>query len=275
MELYQGILLGILQGITEFLPVSSSGHLVLGQHFFNLTEPMLAFDISVHMGTLAAIVIVFFKDIKEIGISVYKAIYAKSDIKFFLLIITGCIPTAIIGFIIQIWEDVIFSSILLVGFMLIVTGCILWLTRHKQKPMKEQSMDISNFSFKSAFFIGVCQGIAVIPGISRSGATISAGLFAGLDRKMAAKFSFLLSIPAIIGAELLQLIGSLNSLGSVNQPVIMTNITLFGTLSSFITGYIALIILLRIVNNGKLHLFAPYCWVAGIAVIIYDLTSLL
>lgn len=272
MELYQGILLGILQGITEFLPVSSSGHLVLGQHFFNLTEPMLAFDISVHMGTLAAIVIVFFKDIKKISISVYKAIFAKSDIKFFLLIITGCIPTAIIGFIIQIWEDVIFSSILLVGFMLIVTGCILWLTRHKQKPVDEQSMDISNFSFKSAFFIGVCQGIAVIPGISRSGATISAGLFAGLDRKMAAKFSFLLSIPAIIGAELLQLIGSL---GSVNQPVIMTNITFFGTLASFITGYIALIILLKIVNNGKLHLFAPYCWVAGISVIIYDLTSLL
>lgn len=275
MGLYQGILLGILQGITEFLPVSSSGHLVLGQHFFNLTEPMLAFDISVHMGTLAAIVIVFFKDIKEISISVYKAIFAKSDIKFFLLIITGCIPTAIIGFIIQIWKDVIFSSILLVGFMLIVTGCILWLTRHKQKPIEEQNMDISSFSFKSAFFIGVCQGIAVIPGISRSGATISAGLFAGLDRKMAAKFSFLLSIPAIIGAELLQLIGSLDSLGSVSQPVIMTNITFFGTLASFITGYIALIILLKIVNNGKLHLFAPYCWVAGISVIIFNLTSLL
>jgi undecaprenyl-diphosphatase len=269
MEIYQGILLGIIQGLTEFLPVSSSGHLVLGQYFFNLTEPMLGFDISVHLGTLAAIVIVFFKDIKEICISVYKAIFSKSDIKLFLLILTGCIPTALIGFTIQIWEDVIFSSILLVGCMLIVTGIFLWLTRQKQEPKDKKSMDISNFSFKAAFLIGVCQGIAVIPGISRSGATISAGLFAGLDRKTAAKFSFLLSIPAIVGAELLHLIKS------TDQAIMITKATLFGTLASFITGYFALVILLKIINNGKLHFFAPYCTIAGFSVIIYYLISLL
>lgn len=270
MEIYHGILLGILQGITEFLPVSSSGHLVLGQHFFNLTEPMLAFDISVHMGTLVAIVIVFFKDIKEIGISIYKAIFSKSDIKFFLLIITGCIPTAVIGYVIKTFEDVIFSSILLVGCMLIVTSIILWSTRKRQNTQTNQnkSMKISNFTYKSAFFIGVCQGIAVIPGISRSGTTISAGLFVGLDRKMAAKFSFLLSIPAIIGAQLIQIIES------VNQPMMITKATIFGTLASFITGYIALIILLKIVNNGKLYLFAPYCFIAGISVIIYNIVAL-
>ncbi|MCK5313394.1 MAG: undecaprenyl-diphosphate phosphatase, partial [Desulfobacteraceae bacterium] len=121
MEIYQGILLGILQGVTEFLPVSSSGHLVLGQHFFNLTEPMLAFDISVHLGTLAAIAIVFFKDIKNIGISVFKPASSKSDIKLLLLIITGCVPTAVLGYIIKIWESTIFSSVLLVGCMLIFT----------------------------------------------------------------------------------------------------------------------------------------------------------
>ncbi len=270
MEIYQGILLGILQGITEFLPVSSSGHLVLGQHFFNLTEPMLSFDISVHMGTLAAIVIVFFKDIKAICASILKPLSQKSDIKLLLLIITGCIPTAVMGFIIKIWEDVIFSSILLVGCMLIVTGLILWLTRKKQNIQANQkrNMETSDFTFKSAFFIGVCQGIAVIPGISRSGTTISAGLFAGLDRKMAAKFSFLLSIPAIIGAELLQ------ALGSLNQPMIINKATIFGTLFSFVTGYIALVIFLKIVNNGKLYLFAPYCFILGISVIIYNLISI-
>ena len=271
MEIYQGILLGILQGITEFLPVSSSGHLVLGQHFFNLTEPMLAFDISVHMGTLAAIVIVFFKDIKNICLATLKPGSSKSDIKLLLLIITGCLPTAILGYAIKTFENVIFSSVLLVGCMLIITGIILQLTKKKQNAQisnQANSMTTSNFTFKSAFFIGVCQGIAVIPGISRSGTTISAGLFAGLDRKMAAKFSFLLSIPAIIGAELLQLTESLG------KPFIITKATIFGTLASFITGYIALVFLLRIVNKGKLHLFAPYCWIAGISVIIYSLTSL-
>ena len=270
MEIYQGILLGILQGVTEFLPVSSSGHLVLGQHFFNLTEPMLAFDISVHLGTLAAIAIVFFKDIKNIGISVFKPASSKSDIKLLLLIITGCVPTAVLGYIIKIWESTIFSSVLLVGCMLIFTGIILWLTRKKQNVPNNQSrtMEITNFTFKSAFLIGVCQGIAIIPGISRSGATISAGLFAGLDRKMAVKFSFLLSIPAIIGAELLQLTEGLG------QPIIVTKATIFGTLASFITGYIALVFLLKIVNRGKLYLFAPYCWIAGISIIFYSLISL-
>ena len=269
MEVYQGILLGILQGITEFLPVSSSGHLVLGQHFFNLTEPMLAFDISVHLGTLAAIVIVFFQDLKDIGRSVFKPASSKSGIKLSLLIITGCVPTAVLGSIIKIWEHVIFSSILLVGCMLIITGTILWLTKIKQKAQNNQNQEIqlSNFTYKSAFFIGVCQGIAVIPGISRSGATISAGLFAGLDRKMAAKFSFLLSIPAIIGAELLHLATSMN------EPILITKATIVGTIASFITGYIALVFLLKIVNKGKLHLFAPYCWIAGVFIIIYYLIS--
>ncbi|MCP3899353.1 MAG: undecaprenyl-diphosphatase UppP [Desulfobacteraceae bacterium] len=266
MEIYQGILLGILQGITEFLPVSSSGHLVLGQHFFNLTEPMLSFDISVHLGTLAAIVIVFFKDIQKICTSVLKPTSQKSDIRLLLLIVTGCFPTAVIGCLIKIWENVIFSSILLVGCMLIITGLILWLTRKKQNThtSPKKSTETSNFTFKSAFFIGVCQGIAVIPGISRSGTTISAGLFVGLDRKMAAKFSFLLSIPAIIGAELIQIVES------INQPMLITKATIFGTLSSFITGYIALIFLLKIVNNGKLYLFAPYCFILGISIIIYN-----
>jgi len=273
MEIYQGVLLGILQGITEFLPVSSSGHLVLGQHFLKMTEPMLTFDISVHLGTLAAIVIVFFKDIKKISSSIFRPLSpnSKPDIRLLLLILTGCIPTAFLGCIIKIWEDVIFSSILLVGSMLILTGIFLWQTKKwqtRKQVAQDRETKISNFTFKSALFIGVCQGIAVIPGISRSGATISAALFAGLDRKTAAKFSFLLSIPAVIGAELLQLAASMD------QPIILTQATIWGTVSSFITGYIALVLLLKLVNKGKLYLFAPYCWTLGAAIIIYYLTSL-
>jgi undecaprenyl-diphosphatase len=270
MEIYQGVLLGILQGITEFLPVSSSGHLILGQHFFNMTESMLAFDISVHTGTLAAILLVFFKDIKAICVSILKPTSTKSDIKLILLIITGSIPTAILGFIIKIWENIIFSSLLLVGCMLMVTGTLLWLTRNKQNTQisENEIIKTSNFTFKSAFIIGAVQGIAVIPGISRSGATIATGLFTGLDRKMAAKFSFLLSIPAIIGAELLQLSESMH------QPIIITKATVFGTLASFITGCMALILLLKIIDRGKLHLFAPYCWALGFSVIIYNIISL-
>jgi len=268
MEIYQGVLLGILQGITEFLPVSSSGHLIIGQHFFNMTEPMLAFDISVHLGTLAAVIIVFARDIKKIIISIFQPVAKKSDLKLLFLIITGCVPTAIIGLIIKQWENIIFSSIVLVGFMLIVTGTILWMTKKNQSIVndrdKDKDMDTSKFSFKSAFFIGLCQGVAVIPGISRSGSTIAAGLLAGLDRKMAGRFSFLFSIPAIAGAELLQIIGSMK-----NQQMIFTQATIFGTIASFITGYIALILLLKIVNKGKLHLFAPYCWILGMAIIFY------
>jgi len=270
MEIYQGVLLGILQGVTEFIPVSSSGHLILGQHFFNMTESMIAFGISVHIGTLASIALVFFKDIKIICTSIFKPVSQKSDVKLLLLIITGSLPTLILGYIIKIWEDVIFSSILLVGCMLIITGTILWMTINIQTTQTSQkkSMDTSEFTYRSAFIIGVVQGIAVIPGISRSGATIATGLFAGLDRKMAAKFSFLLSIPAIIGAEFLQLSEV------TNQPIIITKATIFGTLASFITGYIALILLLKIIDRGKLHIFAPYCWALGISTIIYNLISL-
>ncbi len=265
MEIYQGVVLGILQGLTEFLPVSSSGHLVMGQHFFNMTEPMLAFDISVHLGTLAAVIIIFYRDIKNMAASIFNRVEKKNDFRLFLLILAGSIPTAVLGLGLKKIEHLIFSSVLLVGCMLILTGIVLWLTKRvpNMETDQDQGRAISNISFKSAVIIGTCQGVAVIPGISRSGSTIAAGLFAGLDRKTAGRFSFLLSIPAIMGAELLHLAGSLH------DPISINSATLFGTLAAFITGYAALLLLLRIVNKGKLHIFAPYCWLAGSFAIIY------
>lgn len=271
MELYQGIILGVLQGLTEFLPVSSSGHLVLGQIFFGMTESQLVFDISVHVGTLLAVLVVYASDISSILVSVFgflsKAVTLKpvahlfkqdKNLQMAVFIVIGSIPTAIIGLVIKQFEEVLFSSEVLVGFMLILTGTILWVSRHYYSNENKENQ----LGLKQSIFIGVTQGIAVIPGISRSGSTIAAGMFMGLDRVTAAKFSFLLSIPAIVGAEILS-IKDVIKLGLVIEPV-----TLYATIASFITGLIALKILLRLVHSGRFHLFAPYCWLIGSLVLL-------
>ncbi len=266
MEIYQGIILGILQGLTEFLPVSSSGHLVLGQLYFGIKESMLSFDISVHMGTLLAVVVVYFSDIRAIVRSVAafvgKALKGKAtgletnqdpNLKIAWLIFLGSFPTALIGLALKKIEHILFTSSLIVGLMLILTGTILWISRKfYDTTKKEQDLDI-----KRALVIGIGQGLAVIPGISRSGTTIAMGLFVGLDRTTAAKFSFLLSVPAILGAQILSIKESFNT-GMAMDPA-----TICGTIVSFLTGLAALKLLLKMVHRGKFHLFAPYCWLAG------------
>ncbi len=272
MEIYQGIILGILQGLTEFLPVSSSGHLALGQSFFDIKEPALFFDVSLHMGTLLAVAVVFFKDIKRMLLALtalvkqivspqdaLKMIKENEEIRFVFLIIVGSIPTALLGLGFKPYVDTLFSSISFVGCMLLITGTFLWMTR----TAPQQGDGIMDFGAKRALLVGVCQGFAVIPGISRSGATISAGLFSGIDRETAARFSFLLSIPAIVGAEILSLKDFMEQGTSINVPA-----TLCGTFISFVVGYGALVLLLRMVKKGRLHLFAPYCWAVGTIAII-------
>ncbi len=271
MEMHQGIILGILQGLTEFLPVSSSGHLVMGQIFFGITESQLVFDISLHMGTLLAIIVVYFSDIVSILASVFgffsKGVSGKpvkhllsedQHLKMAILIIMGSIPTAIIGLFLKQFEAVLFSSATLVGMMLMLTGVILWVSR---KYYTAQSTT-EGFSIKKAVFIGTVQGLAVMPGISRSGSTISAGMVAGLDRHTAARFSFLLSVPAVVGAEILSLKDVIESGLSIDL------VTIYATIAAFITGLIALKILLRLVHAGRFHLFAPYCWFAGFLVLL-------
>ena len=259
MEIYQGIILGILQGLTEFLPVSSSGHLVLGQIFFNINEPGLIFEASVHMGTLGAVFIAYFKDILEILKSL--VYYAgtrdpsghETNLALAAAIIIGSVPTAIIGFMLKQFEDILFTSSLLVGAMLLVTGCLLWVSRRYYRVEGGEPLTVSR-----AVIIGIVQGLAVIPGISRSGSTIATGLFIGLNRKTAARFSFLLSIPAILGVQVISLKDMIESQGHIDPA------TICGTIASFIVGLAALKLLLKLVNTGKFHLFAPYCWLAGI-----------
>jgi len=271
MEIYQGIILGILQGLTEFLPVSSSGHLVLGQIYFKITEFLLIFDISVHMGTLAAVLVVYFSDIKLMMASMVRflvtlaggkpfarLIETDENLKLAAFILLGSVPTAAIGLGLKQFEQVLFSSAVLVGGMLILTGTILWISRRYYHNETEGG----TFDAKQALFIGVVQGFAVIPGISRSGSTIAAGMFAGLDRQMAAKFSFLLSVPAILGALALGMKDAIET-GFVINPAIV-----YGTITSFVVGLIALKLLLKLVHRGKFHLFAPYCWLAGVLVLL-------
>jgi undecaprenyl-diphosphatase len=271
MEIYQGIILGILQGLTEFLPVSSSGHLVLGQIYFNITEFVLIFDISVHMGTLAAVLVVYFSDIKLMGISIFgflanlaggkpfaHLIETDENLKLSAFILVGSVPTAVIGLGLKNFEQVLFSSATLVGCMLILTGTILWVSR--RYCHNETAGGI--FDTKRALFIGIVQGFAVIPGISRSGSTIAAGMVAGLDRHTAAKFSFLLSVPAIAGAQVLGVKDAMET-GFVINPAII-----YGTIASFVVGLAALKLLLKLVHRGKFHLFAPYCWLAGLLVLL-------
>jgi undecaprenyl-diphosphatase len=271
MELYQGIVLGVLQGLTEFLPVSSSGHLVLGQNFFGITEPALSFDISVHLGTLFAVALVFFKEIKAMVVSLGRlvqnlgsvknfkqAVALDNDVRLAALIIVGSIPTAVIGLILKNYVHALFSSLVIVGCMLMVTGTFLWFTRHSTPGGKQ----VEQVGFGTALFIGFCQGLAVIPGISRSGATIAAGLFSGVERETAARYSFLLSMPAIAGAEILSLKDSFAT------GVGFDAVTLWSTLAAFIVGTLALVVLLRIVKKGRLYLFAPYCWAVGLIAMI-------
>ena len=209
MNYPEAIILGIIQGLTEFLPVSSSGHLVLFQRLFGLEEAELFFDVCVHLGTLLAVMVVFRQEIKNIisalmrfisstgsKKTISQKIESDPDLKMALLIVIGSIPTAVLGFLFRGIADRLFASAFIAGLMLMVTGLLLWLTRWAATRVEQPGAD--RLTPKNALIIGVVQGLAIIPGISRSGSTISIGLLLGIGREMAARYSFLLSIPAIV-----------------------------------------------------------------------------
>jgi undecaprenyl-diphosphatase len=275
MEPFQAVVLGVLQGLTEFLPVSSSGHLVLGQQFFGLTEPELLFDISLHIGTLMAVLIVFSREIGAILSALWRLprlladaggwrpLVEKSEqVRTVMLIAVGSVPTALIGLGLHRAADRLFASVPLVGGMLLVTGGLLWATRGRSAGSRATGA----MTVKDALLIGLMQGLAILPGISRSGATISAALFLGVDRSTAGRFSFLLSVPAIAGALMLEIRSGMTS--SAPAPLLLT-----GGAVAAVTGWLALIALLRVVKSGHLHRFAPYCWALGAGVLIWQFAS--
>ena len=267
----QAVMLGIIQGLTEFLPISSSGHLVLFQRLFGITEPALFFNVSVHVGTLFAVILFFRKELSNIiGAFVggasriarkqadFREVLVEDDVRMGLLIVLGSVPTAIIGLLFNEAADLLFSSVAIVGWMLLVTGTFLWITRWVGK----EGEGMEGLAPRNGLIIGAVQGLAILPGISRAGATIAAGLFLGLNRETAARDSFLLSIPAILGAEML----ALRDVASETAGVNLT--TLAGAVAAAITGYCALVFLLFVIRKGRLHMFAPYCWLVGAGALI-------
>ncbi|MEJ2587293.1 MAG: undecaprenyl-diphosphate phosphatase [Deltaproteobacteria bacterium] len=260
------ILLGIVQGLTEFLPVSSSGHLVLFEHFLGFKEPELLLDTSLHMGTLMAVCIFFGDDLKKMCQETWAVITRKEGMSFkcnrhasvTLMVIIGSLPTALMGFIFKDWIEPFFSSVIIAGAMLLCTGGIVGITRLIPRSHNTRNQ----VTPLMALAVGTAQGLAIMPGISRSGATIVCALLLGLNRDMAGRFSFLLSIPAIVGAVALQL--NAEALGRVGAVPL-----LLGFITSALVGLLALRILMGMIRAGHLYYFAPYCWMAGLAIILF------
>ncbi len=245
MTFLEAVISGIVQGITEFLPISSSGHLVILHRLTGLKEPQMAFDIFLHLGTLLAIFMVFWKDIVDV-------FTVKKKTGFFIIIAT--IATVVLVLVFGKNVESLFSSVKMVGLMFILTG--IWIifgsfVRFGTGPL----------SGLKAVLIGFAQAVAVLPGISRSGATISTGLFLGLDAKSAAKFSFLLSIPAIMGAFLFKI--KEGGFAGFNENY------LAGLITACIIGVLSLKLLLRVLYRDRFHLFGFYCITIGILVLIF------
>lgn len=252
MTIIDIVILGILQGITEFLPVSSSGHLVIVQYMLGIESPGNALEILFHIGTLFSVIFVFYKDIKLIVMSLNK----KPSQVLVMHIITATVPAVIIGLTFKDYINSVFSSIVPVGYALLFTGAVLILSINFKNKNK-------SLSYLYSILIGLSQAMAIIPGISRSGTTISISMLLGIPPKEAARFSFLLSIPVIVGAGLLGFI-ELQSNDSFTIEVIIVAI-----LTSFAVGTLSLKMLLKILEIGRFHFFGIYCLVAGIIAILY------
>jgi undecaprenyl-diphosphatase len=260
MDPIQAIILGFIQGVTEWLPISSSGHLRFTELLLELRLPLL-FDVTLHLGTLAVILIFFRKDIKSILSALVKRDFNSENGKLIPLIIIGTIPTALVGLAFNNAITEYFSSFFPIATAFLAGGVILYLSKNGQ----ERSDKIT---YLNSFVIGIAQGVALIPGMSRSGLTIAIALLLGIKRKKAFKFSFLLSIPAVLGALGLTLIEEFETLTVIG---IDWKDIFLGIAVSMIVGYFALKLLWKALAGRKFHLFALYCWLIGALLLILSL----
>lgn len=282
MTLSDSIIMGVIQGLAEFLPVSSSGHLALFKILFKVeTETGMLFDVLLHLGTLIAIFVAFYRDIfrmiKEgfsiirdgilnIGIFAFNVTHGEdkpyymvinnSYRKFVMLVIVSTIPTGIIGYMAADVVEAASGILLVPGICLIVTGILLLISDF----LRDQGKTPKNITYSNAFIIGICQGIATLPGLSRSGTTISACLISGFNRKFAVKYSFIMSIPAVLGAVVLEVkdaAGIQLASGEIVNYIV-------GTAVAAVVGYISIKTMLVVVKNKKFTYFAVYCFIIGI-----------
>ena len=252
MTLIDAIFLGALQGFTEFLPISSSGHLVIGQALLGIEIPGNAFEIVTHLGTLLSVFCVFWKEIYSLVINLNQ----KQSKIYILYLLVGTLPALIFALVAKNPLVNIFDSVQLVSGALIFTGLVLFLSKRLKSAGKP-------ISIKNAIIIGLAQAIAIIPGISRSGMTITSAMALGLSGKEAAKFSFLLAIPAIAGAGLLAVFDT--SFSYVSIPI---SYLFASSVSAFMVGFISLKWLLKLLEGGQFHIFGYYCMVLGFSTLI-------
>ena len=268
MDIFQSVLIGIVQGLTEFLPVSSSAHLVFIQNILGV-ESSLAFDTFLHLGTLIAVLWFFkldiYKMIKSWLLSIGDLIHGRFRQGFLedaykrlaWYVVFATIPVGVVGVLFEDSVDALFSGALYVpAFFLFVTGTILYLSQR----IPGGNINFNTISLREAFFMGLGQACAILPGLSRSGTTIAAGLTIGLDKEFAAKFSFILSIPAILGAFILQAKDIGLAIDVNFLPIV------FGFVASIIAGYMAIKWMLSLIQNKSLDIFAYYCWIVGLIV---------
>lgn len=266
MQIFKAVILGLLQGITEFLPVSSSGHLVLAKHLLQLQEQGIEFEVFLHFGTLLAVLTVFRKDIMNL-ITAFFSLFTpqfyragiqsrfKSDVHLQLLvfIVLASLPAAVIGLLFEDQIEAFFSNPKLTSINLMITAVILTLTLLAPKASRALGL-------KNTLLMGIAQAVAILPGISRSGTTISAGLYQGVKSDEAARFSFLLAVPVILGATLLHALKMID-MGFRGEQFMALAI---GMIAAYLAGLFAIESMLALVRRGKLFYFAPYCFILGL-----------
>lgn len=265
MSVWKAVLLGVIQGLTEFLPVSSSGHLVLFGTLFGLEEPDLTFDVMVHLGTLLAVVAALRHEVALLfqGLRPVKpgplGEQVRAGRRLLSLLIIGTLPAAVVGLVAKDFIEQLFASVSFVGVALIVTGSLLWWAEGKV----DGNRTVDEMRPKDALEIGLLQVLALAPGISRSGTTISGGLARGFTRSEAARYSFLLSLPVIAGAVILQIEDVIAAFaGGTWAPL------LAGTVAAALSGFAAIQGLLRLVRHHSLRVFSYYTWAVGLLVLI-------
>lgn len=272
MSIWNAIILGLVQGITEFLPISSSGHLSILNNLFDLTSTSdghLLFDVLMHLGTLAAVCVVYWQDLVQmvqelLGVMNLGPLTGQRRVHYpaarlFIMIVTATLPLLLV-LPIHNQIETLYNHNIFIGAALVLTGCMLYVADRMKPGIKTEK----NMTMLDALIIGLCQAVATIPGLSRSATTITAGMATGLDRSFAVKFSFLLSIPAVLGANILTLVDA------VKEGVVFANVPayLLGMLAAMLSGIAAISLLKYIVSKAKFGGFAYYCWVMGVLSII-------
>jgi len=261
MSIIESIILGIVQGIAEFLPISSSAHLILIPYLFGWNNSGVAFDVALHFGTMLAVLVVFFKNWWDLFIGAFKKVTKKENSfenKMFWYLVIATIPGALIGFILDdIIENVIRNQIWLIALSLAIMGVLIylgdkWATKHYKKET-----DFEHISLKQAFFVGLSQSLAVIPGFSRSGTTILAGRLMGISKEAITKFTFLLSVPIICGATILKI-----------PDLVITKEVMFGIITSFVVGILTIKFLLNYIKKHDFSVFAFYRVILAIIVFV-------